>query len=480
MIRHSYIQLALLCAAVLMAVSALAQKEPFEIRDNKMLLTLDKRWDKAQLMRILSDYDLSRLSTDTVFRFGHAGVMRNEGWMVKKKGKHTFVVYKPLSFSNETIDMISQPWSIASGDSTFNATSNAFNDTQFGYNQWRTISVSELANGYTLFTFKPSRKASQVFLSGSFNQWSTGGLPMKQDGDLWTAEVKLIPGRYEYKFIVDGKWQRDFQNELTLDDNNGGFNSVYYKPNYTFTYPGRTDAREVILTGSFCDWDEKQLRMNKTATGWEKAVFLPIGTYAYKFIVDGQWFNDPANQAVRPDGAGNFNSFLSIGEPTLFQLKGYTDANQVLLAGTFNGWNPVGLVMNKTADGWELPYVLRPGNYEYKFIVEGQWTLDRTAPIMDDGKGEQNNFVACQANYTFRLKGRANARYVTVTGNFNNWLEPGYPLQRTADGWELNVYLPQGKTTYKFVVDGEWLRDPDNQLWEENEYRTGNSVVWIK
>lgn len=460
--------------------AALGQKECFEVRDNTMFLHLDDRWSKEVLTQVLADYDMQKLSTDTVFRFGHAGALRSEGWLVKKKGKHTFTVYKPLNFSKNDFDIISEPWSINDSDSSFSGQSNAFSDVEFGYNQWRNSSVKELANGNTLFTFKPSRKASNVFLSGSFNQWSTGGLPMKPEGEYWTAEVKLFPGRYEYKFIVDGKWQRDFQNDLTADDYNGGFNSVYFKPNFTFTYPGRTDAREVILTGSFVDWNEEKIRMEKSATGWQKAVFLPIGTYAYKFIVDGQWFNDPANNAVRPDGAGNFNSFLSIGEPTLFKLKGFTEANQVLLAGTFNQWSPVGLVMTKTEDGWELPYVLRPGNYQYKFIVDGRWTLDPNALTMSDGKGEQNNFISCQPNFVFRLNGYDNARSVTITGNFCDWVEPGFPLYRSAEGWQLPLYLPPGKNTYKFVVDGEWLRDPENQLWEENEYNTGNSVLWMK
>jgi hypothetical protein len=29
------------------------------------------------------------------------------------------------------------------------------------------------------------------------------------------------------------------------------------------------------------------------------------------------------------------------------------------------------------------------------------------------------------------------------------------------------------------IVDKEWKLDPGNELWEENEYGTGNSVLWI-
>lgn len=54
-------------------------------------------------------------------------------------------------------------------------------------------------------------RACRVFVSGTFNDWSTCALPMTQDGDgSWRALVHLGPGRYEYKFVVDGVWCCDF------------------------------------------------------------------------------------------------------------------------------------------------------------------------------------------------------------------------------------------------------------------------------
>lgn len=49
--------------------------------------------------------------------------------------------------------------------------------------------------------------AKAVFLAGTFNNWDPGDTPMREisDGE-WAAELGLSPGRYEYKFIVDGVW----------------------------------------------------------------------------------------------------------------------------------------------------------------------------------------------------------------------------------------------------------------------------------
>lgn len=52
-----------------------------------------------------------------------------------------------------------------------------------------------------------SDTAKTVFLTGSFNDWDPTETPMVRDDDgHWTASLKLAPGRYEYKFVVDGDW----------------------------------------------------------------------------------------------------------------------------------------------------------------------------------------------------------------------------------------------------------------------------------
>ena len=48
-------------------------------------------------------------------------------------------------------------------------------------------------------------EAKAVFLAGTFNGWSQQSTPTAKDaaGD-WSVAVDLKPGRYEYKFVVDG------------------------------------------------------------------------------------------------------------------------------------------------------------------------------------------------------------------------------------------------------------------------------------
>ncbi len=66
--------------------------------------------------------------------------------------------------------------------------------------------VKEKAVAFKLF----SPRAKRVSLAGSFNNWDTAKFTAKKDvkGN-WSVKVGLKPGRYEYKFFVDGSWMND-------------------------------------------------------------------------------------------------------------------------------------------------------------------------------------------------------------------------------------------------------------------------------
>ncbi len=48
--------------------------------------------------------------------------------------------------------------------------------------------------------------ANSVCLAGTFNDWNAQSTPMRKNGGEWSADLELAPGRYEYKFVVDGQW----------------------------------------------------------------------------------------------------------------------------------------------------------------------------------------------------------------------------------------------------------------------------------
>ena len=52
--------------------------------------------------------------------------------------------------------------------------------------------------------------AKSVSVAGDFNNWSSNSLAAKKDlNGTWKAKTNLAPGKYQYKFLVDGNWQND-------------------------------------------------------------------------------------------------------------------------------------------------------------------------------------------------------------------------------------------------------------------------------
>jgi 1,4-alpha-glucan branching enzyme len=59
-----------------------------------------------------------------------------------------------------------------------------------------------------------------------------------------------------------------------------------------------------------------------------------------------------------------------------FDLK-MPEAQQVILMGDFNLWNPEINPMRKDKEGvWRTSVMLYPGRYEYRLWVDGQWYND--------------------------------------------------------------------------------------------------------
>lgn len=85
---------------------------------------------------------------------------------------------------------------------------------------------------------KPSRRevlfsinapnAREIYVVGDFNNWKTDDVARlaKSDDGRWGKKLDLQPGRYKYKFVVDGEWVLDTQNTEREQNPYGTFDSI--------------------------------------------------------------------------------------------------------------------------------------------------------------------------------------------------------------------------------------------------------------
>lgn len=68
-------------------------------------------------------------------------------------------------------------------------------------------------------------------------------------------------------------------------------------------------AKSVKLAASFTEWEKNPLAMNKSENGtWLLVLPLPRGSHPYRFIVDGQWWDDPRATLRMPNPFGTENA----------------------------------------------------------------------------------------------------------------------------------------------------------------------------
>ncbi len=256
---------------------------------------------------------------------------------------------------------------------------------------------------YSFFTVDQKNKTKKinpidiekVALAGEFNNWSKNDWILKKINKYIYKLAKHIndfsnESSWEFKYIINEKYWAEPENSYLntvpaydkfgfyLDSYNLKFYSAFpsSEGNVHLVLDGHNEASEVIVSGSFNNWNENIFKMNKTEDGWELKLKINPGKYQYKFIVDGKWIEDPCNPAKVENEYGGYNSVFSVKKPVTFVLKGYENADDVVLSGDFNNWNEHKLKMKKTDSAWIKTINLTGGKHHYKFIVDDKWIVD--------------------------------------------------------------------------------------------------------
>jgi len=86
---------------------------------------------------------------------------------------------------------------------------------------------------------------------------------------------------------------------------------------------------------------------------------------------------------------------IALNEHILFSIEA-PEANTVELAADFSGWTRIPMRKSKEQSGmWELEVALKPGVYEYKFVIDGIWKADPdNFDTVDDMRGGVNSLVS--------------------------------------------------------------------------------------
>jgi len=117
----------------------------------------------------------------------------------------------------------------------------------------------------------------------------------------------------------------------------------------------------------------------------------PVKTPAPKPAYDaGIQAAAPKTEPAKPAAAKPGHVSLELVKP---------GAKQVFVAGSFNEWKPEKTPLAPSGNGrWVGDLAVRPGRYEYLFVVDGQWIPDPNAKesVANPFGGKNSVFVASQ------------------------------------------------------------------------------------
>lgn len=258
------------------------------------------------------------------------------------------------------------------------------------------------------------------------------------------------------------------------------------------------DIYNVSVAGEFNNWSRNKWGMIKTGdyTYELRKKLKDIEhsfSWEFKFVINGEYWAEPDKKINNISWAKKDGFWLSVYNLKMytatpdnngnahFYLDGYTHAKQVVLSGSFNKWNEQAFKMKKTDKGWKLTLKLDPDQYEYKFIVDGKWMHDEKNSRRRLNRFlNYNSIITIKKSTNFLLKGFDNAKKVSLAGTFNNWKTNNIPMKKTDSGWFTSLNLKGGKCQYKFIVDGNWITDPENPIKEYDSHGFINSVKMVK
>jgi len=150
------------------------------------------------------------------------------------------------------------------------------------------------------FKWDGSWGANQVSLAGSFNNWEEIPIERSPNGDFVLA-LTLEPGTYQYKFKVDGRWLTSLEEPRVGDENNNLNNQVTVAEAVTYKWKKKWGGSVVYVSGTDSNWTERSRLEEDDEGNFILRKSLRVGTYHYKFFVDGEWRCSPEEPTQRND-----------------------------------------------------------------------------------------------------------------------------------------------------------------------------------
>ena len=319
-------------------------------------------------------------------------------------------------------------------------------------------SIMEIAAGENhTMALKQDRTTVYAWGSNSYGQLGDGGREMKLrpiqvEG---MRNVKMIATGANHSMVI-----KEDGSVWTWGRHTSGTQTVRTSP---IEVKGLENA--IAIGGGGYDLDSYTLAIKQDGTVWEWNKASSDSTTKLPIF----------KKVSGIDGVMKLDEFPFVqGGQVLFRYIGNYSTSDVQVTGSFN--NNVDLpLVHKGGNVWELQVQLQPGEYNYGFKVNGQWTVDplnRDKTIDDFGRpfsvlkvvpyaidtpiidNKEVTFTYSSYDFNGSLELDAKSSSVSVMGNFGDnyhWIE--IPMVKQSNNtWTITRTLEPRDYYYSFIV----------------------------
>ncbi|MBQ6786218.1 MAG: alpha-amylase [Lachnospiraceae bacterium] len=240
-------------------------------------------------------------------------------------------------------------------------------------------------------------EVTSAYVKGSWkSDWSEYFYMTEEEAGVWSVTAELsLEDSYEYGIVVNDNWVGDPTNPRSDGNsqilrnpsfNNDGSVTIFYYPQ------GDEDVKLLYKLSDETEYTSVDMTKDAYHSALLSATVTAQGDYSYMFEIDGVKTADVnCKEAVfsiskLPEEDASVKSPVIDGNVVTFHYFAPT-AKSVTVAGEMNGWDAAAtpLTYNGETGFWSIDKELIPGKYEYKFVVDGNWTIDSRNDAQSNG-----------------------------------------------------------------------------------------------